>query len=82
MILPAVAPKLRAKMYNPIHQPRSWRKKRSELMAAPRPSVMDPANAQRIRAASKLPKLVAFADHTKVPKNKKADARKAGRFPK
>lgn len=82
MILPAVAPKLRAKMYNPIHQPRSWRKKRSELIAEPRPSVMDAAKAQMIRAASRLPKLVAFAHHTIEAKNRVDDTRKAGRFPK
>jgi len=82
MILPRVGPTLREKMYNPIHHPRSWRKRRPEFMAQPTPSVAEPANAQRIRAASRLPKLVAFADQIKLAKNMHAEARKVGRFPK
>jgi hypothetical protein len=54
----------------------------SELMAEPRPSVAAAAKPQRIRAASKLPKLVAFAAQTMVAKNSAAATRKAGRFPK
>jgi hypothetical protein len=50
-------------------------------MAEASPSVLEAANAPTTRAATRLPKLVAFAAHIVEPKNKAAAARKAGLLP-
>lgn len=51
-------------------------------MAAARPSVMEPANAETTRAATKFAYEVAFADQIIEAKKRREAQRNAGRFPK
>jgi len=62
--------------------PRSWRKNRSALIAVASPSVQEAAKAEITRAATRLLKLVAFADQITLPTRSAEAARNAGLLPK
>ena len=69
-------------MTKPIHQPRSWRKNRSLTIIAGSTSAQHRANAEIMRAASRLWKLLARAAQINVMKRISVAESKAGRVPK